>query len=248
MLHSPVNGPAAPTLLPEARPGTFGRRLMAAVALAVLALPAWAADIRSTGYTLQVKAVVTAPRTLDVQVKSTVPDTFTLSAHLERHGMKDEDLYLGAEEMDVRLVHGQAHFGLNASGMADFPSGRYYVVVELHLGHPHNLPLARRLHLTGVLSAKATVAMTGTGPSAAGLERRVQAQHWLDNTLQTEAPWDPAKFAAHLGPSRELSLARSDLNLRIFKLYYPQVDRTVRVNLNAGVVLGFQPGQDHWSH
>lgn len=53
----------------------------------------------------------------------------------------------------------------------------------------------------------------------------------------------------HLGPYQELSLARADLDPRIFKLFYfPLPDRTVRVNMVDRVMLVSVSGQDHWSH
>lgn len=216
-----------------------------------LSLTAQATDVSTRGYLIHVTAVETGPRTLDVHVTTTVPDEFTLTANLERHGMKDDDLYLGTGDTDVHLVHGRAHFVLNASGTEHFPADRYDAVVELHLGHPRNLPLAQRLHLTGVVTGKTTVAMKGKGPSASTLNDIRQAQIWVENTVNSaeEVTWDPSEYKSHLGNFVELSTGRNDIDPEIFKLYYfPRVDRTLQVNTVAGIVLAEQHGRGHWNN
>ena len=203
-----------------------------------------------SGYRIHVTAVPAGPRRARVTVTTNIPDRFTLNAHLERHGMKPDDLFIGTGDTVVVLHGGKAQFILDGSGMEHFPADRYDAVVNLYLGSEHNAPIAQKLNITGMVSASTTLTMFGSGPSAHVITDIQKEQVWLENTVNTDndVPWNPAEYTRHLGPFTELPIQRTDIDHQIFKLYYfPRVDRTIRVNLVARIVLKEEAGRGHWT-
>ncbi|MBZ0103091.1 MAG: hypothetical protein K8I65_13085 [Thermoanaerobaculia bacterium] len=160
-----------------------------------------------------------------------IPGVIEVMAGLSLHGQADDDVWVGKNER-VRLANGT---GTVTFSTADLPSGRYDAEINFYPRWGFQDASSRASRVSEPLSASTTIALKGSGASAAANQFEENGQKWVMEHVAMGDPWRPNDWIQRFGRYEEMRVDQG--NPEILKAYYfSRIDTTLIVNELKGEI------------
>jgi hypothetical protein len=181
------------------------------------------------------------PGIVQFTVTTNLPTPLAAMASLDLQGLKPNDSAVGTShniilDQPITTVTLKAVNDDNGLDGKALPNGRYDAEVTIGPKWDENKSIAS---LSGNLVAKQSIEFK-SGRSQRAVKRMGELQGWVMENVPADAPWNEARFVAHLGHYEK---AHSDLSSFQDAYYFPDADMTLIVNRVQGRVSIWRPGR-----